>query len=128
MLRAVLDTNVVLAALRSELGASIAMLELLWEGRWRLVLSNTALAEYHEILHRDAAILGLTHPEVDLFLDGLCGFSEQVMLRTDWQPKANDPDDEALIQLARESQVLYLVTHNVRDVLPAEQFGIRVVR
>src|SRR5437867_10663330 len=125
MLRAVMDTNVLVAALRSELGASNAMLELLWEGRWRLVLSILCLGEYHEILHRDAAILGLTHPEVDLFLDGLCALSEQVTLRTEWQPKANDPDDpddEPIIQLARESQVLYLVTHNVRDVLPAEQF------
>jgi hypothetical protein len=35
---------------------------------------------------------------------------------------------EAIIQLAREAQVVYLVTHNVRDVSRAAQFGIRVVR
>ena len=46
----------------------------------------------------------------------------------EWQPTANDPDDEAIIQLAREAQVGYLITHNVRDVSGAAQFGIRVVR
>ena len=37
-------------------------------------------------------------------------------------------DIAACVQLAREAQVVYLVTHNVRDVSRAAQFGIRVVR
>ena len=65
---------------------------------------------------------------MDAFLDGLCRLAEQVVLVTDWQPVANDPDDESLVQLAREARVLYLVTHNVRDVAPAERFGVQVVR
>jgi hypothetical protein len=40
----------------------------------------------------------------------------------------NPSDDEAIVQLAREAQVGYLVTHNVRDVSRAARFGIRVVR
>lgn len=49
-------------------------------------------------------------------------------LITPWQPAAADPDDEAFVQLARESQVEYLVTHNVNDVAGARQFGVQVVR
>lgn len=128
MIRAAIDTNVVVAALRSETGASNELLELLLQGRWQLVLSNTVLGEYHEILHREAAVIGLSHARVDAFLDGLCSMAEQVTLVTDWQPVANDPDDEPIVQLARESRVSYLVTHNVRDVAPAERFGVRVVR
>lgn len=91
------------------------------------MLSNTVLGEYHEILHREAGDLGMSHQRIDTFLDGLCHLAEQVTLFTDWEPVANDPDDEALVQLAREARVLYLVTHNVRDVALAERFGVHVV-
>ncbi len=76
MLRAALDTNVVLSALRSERGASYELLRLLRAGFWKLVLSNTALTEYEEVLKREAASLGLTLPEIDRFLDGLCVLAE----------------------------------------------------
>jgi len=128
MLRAVLDTNVVVAGLRSPNGASHELLEQVRIGAWLLVLSNTLVGEYHEILHRDAELIGLTHREIDDYVDGLCVLAERFSPVTQWQPVANDPDDEAIIQLAREAQVLYLVTHNVRDVSRVAQFGVRVVR
>ncbi len=128
MIRAVMDTNVLVAGLRSPSGASHELLARLRAGGWALVLGNTVLGEYHEILHREAEFLGLTHREADSFIDALCEMAEKFFPTTQWQPTANDPDDEAIIQLAREAQVLYLVTHNVRDVSRAAQFGIRVVR
>jgi predicted nucleic acid-binding protein len=91
-------------------------------------LSNTVLGEYHEILHREAEFVGLTHREADSYIDALCELAERFSPATQWQPASNDPDDEAIIQLAREAHVVYLVTHNVRDVSRAAQFGIRVVR
>jgi len=123
-----MDTNVLVAGLRSPNGASHALLARLREGAWALVLGNTVLGEYHEILHREAEFLRLTHPAADSYIDGLCELAERFSPSTPWQPAANDPDDEAIIQLAREAKVGYLVTHNVRDVSRAAQFGIRVVR
>ncbi len=128
MLRAVMDTNVLVAGLRSRSGASHELLRLLRQRRWTLVLSNTVASEYHEILHRELAAFSLTHSEVDEYLDVLCALAEQRILTTAWQPAAADPDDEALVQLAREAGVLYLVTHNVRDVSAAGRFGVNVVR
>jgi predicted nucleic acid-binding protein len=123
-----MDTNVVVAGLRSPKGASHELLARLRAGSWRLVISNTVLGEYHEILHRESTVLGLPHREADAYIDALCELAERFSPTTTWQPTANDPDDEAIIQLAREAQVLYLVTHNVRDVSRAAQFGVRVVR
>jgi hypothetical protein len=57
MIRAVLDTNVILAALLSRRGASFELLQRLRRGEWRLVLSNHLLLEYEEILKRNAAAL-----------------------------------------------------------------------
>jgi len=128
MLRAVMDTNVLVAGLQSTSGASYEMLRLLRQGRWTLVLSNTVASEYHEILHRERGALNLAHDDVDQYLDVLCALAEQRALTTEWQPAATDPDDEPIVQLAREAEVLYLVTHNVRHVAGADRFGVRVVR
>jgi predicted nucleic acid-binding protein len=127
-MRAVLDTNVLVAALRSRRGASFEVVRLLREGRWTLVLSNTVLGEYHEILHREAVAFGLSQLETDLYLDTLCALAEQRALTSEWQPVAIDPDDEPLVQLAREARIVYLVTHNVRHLAGARQFGVNVLR
>ena len=127
-MRAAMDTNVLVAGLRSRAGASYEVLRLLREGKWTLVLSNTVLGEYHEILHRESSALKLAHADADAYLDVLCALAEQCTLISAWQPVAADPDDEPIVQLAREAKVSYLVTHNVRDVQGAEQFGVQVVR
>lgn len=123
-----MDTNILVAGLRSQRGASNELLRLLRAGHWTLVLSNTVLGEYHEVLHREADALGLGHADADAYLDVLCALAEQRTLTTAWQPAAADPDDEAFIQLAREAKVEYLITHNVNDVAGARQFGVQVVR
>src|SRR2546423_12601504 len=127
-MRAVMDTNVLIAGLRSQRGASHELLQLLRSARWTLVLSNTVLGEYHEVVHREAQTLGLSHADADTYLDVLCALAEQCTLMTAWQPAASDPDDEAFVQLAREAKVEYLVTHNVNDVVGARRFGVKVVR
>jgi hypothetical protein len=64
-------------------------------------------------LHRQAEALGLSDGDADAYLDVLCALAEQRTLSTAWQPAAADPDDEPFVQLAREAQVGYIVTHNV---------------
>ena len=123
-----MDTNVLVSAFRSQRGASYELLRLLREAKWTLVLSNTVLGEYHDVLHRESGVLRLTHGDADAYLDVLCALAEQRVLTSEWQPAAADLDDEPLIQLAREAGVRYLVTHNVRDVRGAAQFGVQVIR
>jgi predicted nucleic acid-binding protein len=117
-----------LSATRLPVPARHELLQLLRAGQWTLVLSNTVLGEYHEVLHREAGPLGLSHADADAYLDVLCALAEQRALTTAWQPVAADPDDEAFVQLAREAKVEYLVTHNVNDVAGARQLGVQVVR
>jgi putative PIN family toxin of toxin-antitoxin system len=126
-MRAVMDTNVLLAGLRSQRGAGHELLRLLNMGKWTLVLSNTLLTEYQEILHREQSVLPYTHEEIEGLLDGLCHRSEQRRLRSRWWPVLADADDEMILHLAAESRVEYLVTHNVRHFEPASRFGIAVV-
>lgn len=126
-MRAVLDTNVLVAALRSRSGASFELLRLWRAGKWTLILSNTVVAEYEEVLKRETLAIQLSPEEVDKFLDALCFFAERRILQKPWLPRLSDPDDEAFAQLAWEAQADYLVTFNIRHLAPLQKMGIPVL-
>ncbi|HEY3852829.1 MAG TPA: PIN domain-containing protein [Verrucomicrobiae bacterium] len=70
--RAVMDTNVLVAAFRSRTGASYQVFERLRRDEWTAVLSNHLLYEYEEVLKRDATALTLSLEDVDQILNTLC--------------------------------------------------------
>lgn len=127
MIRAILDTNVVLSALRSRNGASFEIMKRFELGEFTLLLSNTVLAEYEEILKRELVPLGFSDVWIEQFLDELCFEAQSFKPSASWKPALPDPDDEPLAQLAMESKIDYLVTHNVRH-FPADRLpAVRVV-
>lgn len=129
MIRAVMDTNVLVAGLRSTEGASFEILQALRRGEWHCILSNHLLMEWREKLLEMALSLGATTADVDGMLTVICAHAEEWHLRPDWHPALiHDPDDEPLAQLAHESGANVVVTHNVRHLLPAEALGIKVLR
>jgi predicted nucleic acid-binding protein len=99
-MKAVMDTNVLVAALRSRQGASFEILRRLRHGEWTAALSNHLLFEYEEVLKRDAATLGLSLPDVDELLNAACARGEAWPLPHGWEPVLPDPDDEPLVELA----------------------------
>jgi putative PIN family toxin of toxin-antitoxin system len=127
-LRAVLDTNVLVAAFRSKTGASFEIFRRLLNGEWNSVLSNHLVYEYEEVLKRDAASLSLTSGDVDELLNAICARGEEWSLTHEWDPVLADPDDEPLVQLAQESSALVIVTHNTRHLQPAAKLGIQVLK
>lgn len=126
-MKAVMDTNVLVAGLRSRRGASHELLQLLRASQWTLALSNTLLTEYQEVLHREQPTLPYTHDEIERLLDGLCLRAEKRQLHSGWWPVLSDPDDEAMVHLAVASRADHLVTHNVRHLQPARRSGVSVV-
>jgi len=127
-MRAVMDTNVLVAALRSRSGASFEILRRLRLGEWTVVLSNHLLYEYEEILKRQASELGLSLEDVDELLNAICARAEESVLSHEWQPILNDPDDEPLVQLTVESGADCLVSHNIRDLAPAAGLGVQLLQ
>ncbi|HEY0548880.1 MAG TPA: putative toxin-antitoxin system toxin component, PIN family [Verrucomicrobiae bacterium] len=125
--RAVMDTNILYAALRSRRGASFQVLDALWRREWTLVLSNTVLTEYEEILKRESAALGLTLERINKLLDALCSLADRRHLSESWLPVLTDPDDESLVHLSVEAQAGRLVTHNIRHLAPARKLGVTVL-
>jgi putative PIN family toxin of toxin-antitoxin system len=127
-LRAVLDTNVLVAALRSRSGASFAIFQRLLRDEWTAILSNHLLYEYEEILKRQAASLLVNLMDIDQILNAVSARAEEWSLTNDWEPVLTDPDDEPLVQLAHESRVMRIVTHNTRHLQPAAPLGIQVLK
>ncbi len=127
-MRAVLDTNVLVSALRSRRGASFEIVRRLRLGQWRAVLSNHLLFEYEEVLKRESSALRLSAEAVDELLNAVAARSDECALVPGWKPMLSDPDDEPLVQLACESGANMIVTHNVRDLLPAVELGVAVLK
>lgn len=126
-LRIAVDTNVLVAGLRSRRGASFRLLQKLKDPRWELNLSLALVLEYEEILKREAGALNLSPQHVDDLVDGLCAITVKHESTPLWRPVARDPEDDFLIELAVQARADYVVTHNKRDLQAAERFGIMVV-
>ena len=126
MPRIVVDTNVLVAAIRSRRGASFKLLSLVDSGAFELALSVPLVLEYEEVLKRGARVAGLTHQDVDDILDYLCRVAHQQPIYFLWRPVLRDPHDDMVLEVAVESESKYIVTFNLRDFAGAQQFGVAV--
>lgn len=122
MLHLVLDTNVLVAGLRSRQGASYRLLRLFVKSSFRVHVS--VALEYEDVLKRPGLIAGITTEEVDNFLDYLSVWAisnDRACVR----PSLRDADDERILELAVQCGAT-VVTHNKRDFDEAAKFGIGV--
>jgi putative PIN family toxin of toxin-antitoxin system len=128
--KVVLDTNVIVSAMRSPTGASAAILRLARQGGATLLLT-VALALEYEAVCREAEhqlASGLSAPEIDVFLDALIALAGPVQTHFLWRPQLHDPDDEMVLEAAVNGQAGMLVTFNLRDFGSApSRFGIEVL-
>ncbi len=97
-----MDTDVVVAAMRSPRGASAAILRAARQGRATLLASMPLALEYEAVAtraeHRVAA--GLSQREVEVFLTGLVALAEPVTTHFLWRPQLRDPSDEMVLEAA----------------------------
>jgi putative PIN family toxin of toxin-antitoxin system len=125
MHQVVLDTNVLVAALRSRNGASYKLLSTLGDGRWRPNLTVAVALEYEAVLKRYCEKFGLTEVEIDAFLDGLVSRSGLHRLYFLWRPVAADPNDDFMMEAAIASYSDFVITFNKRDFPESRRFGIQ---
>lgn len=129
-MRLVLDTSVLVAALRSPVGASRRLVESALAGRYRMLISVALMLEYEAVLTRPEHLVesGLDAEEVNEFLDALVLVCEPVRLSFLWRPAVRDPDDDMVLELAVNGKADALATFNVRDFAQvAKGFGIAVL-
>ena len=122
----VLDTNVLIAGLRSRNGASFRLLSVIGEAKFELNVSVPLVLEYEEVAKREARALGLTHAEIDDVLDYLCAVAIHREIYFLWRPVLRDAADDMVLEVAVEAGCDFVVTHNGRDFAGAERFGVSV--
>lgn len=125
--RLVIDTNVLIAALRSPSGASFQMLQLIGRGYFETCVSVPLVLEYESVAKREAAHLLVSLEDVDDLLDYICQVSWRTEIFYTWRPQLRDPDDEMVLELAISSHSDGIVTFNKRDFAGAERFGLRLL-
>lgn len=124
----VLDTNVLVSALRSSRGASYRLLTLVGTGQFAISLSVSLVLEYEDVLKRQVGkAIALTEQEIDDVLDYLCSVAQQRDIYYLWRPTLPDPHDDMVVELAVSSGCDYIVTHNMSDFRGTERFGIRAL-
>jgi putative PIN family toxin of toxin-antitoxin system len=126
----VLDTDAVVAAMRSPSGASAAIIQAVRGGKATLLMSVPLAMEYESTCqkpeHRFAA--GLSDQQVDIFLDAVIAMAEPVETHFLWRPQLRDPNDEMVLEAAVNGRADVLVTFNRRDYGSApERFGVEVL-
>ncbi len=126
-LQIVIDTNVLISALRSRRGASFRILSRLGGQDFEINVSVPLVLEYEDAAKRVAPEFGLTHDEIDDILDYVCRVAHHHKIHFLWRPYLKDPGDDHLLEVAVEARCDFIVTHNTRHFAGAERFGVRVV-
>jgi len=124
----VLDTNVLVAGLRSQRGASFRLLSLVGaDRRFEINLSVPLVLEYESALKRPETVPELTNDDIDSVLDYLCSIGHHREIFFLWRPVLRDPKDDMVLEVAVEASCDFVVTHNLRDFRGIERYGVRAL-
>lgn len=124
-----MDTDVLVAAFRSDRGASRQLLLSALDGGIEVLVSVPLMVEYEAVLTRNEHLqaIGLAEHEVNEILDALAKVAVHVHLRFLWRPRLKDPADEMVLETAVNGMADRLVTFNQRHLAGAgREFGIQV--
>lgn len=129
MIPIVIDTNVFVAGLRSDGGASREVLRRALLGHYLPLFGNALWLEYEDLLGRPVWTEATTPHERQQVLAALAKVGRWVTIYYGWRPNLPDEADNHLIELALAGGAAAIVTHNVRDVRRGELLlnGLRVL-
>jgi putative PIN family toxin of toxin-antitoxin system len=127
MYQEVIDTNVLVAALLSNLGASHRLLRLVGDHQWQINLSVPLVLEYEQTLKRVCTGGALSGDDIDSVLHFLCANANLRPIFFLRRPLLPDPKDDFVLELAVESRADFVLTFNTRDFVGADRFGVRVI-
>src|SRR5690242_5085424 len=111
--RIVIDTNIIIAALKSNQGASNRLLQLFGTGKFINYISVSLIIEYEAVIKRLLPHLG--EQQINDLLDYICGASQHTKIFYLWRPHLRDIKDDMILELAVASDAEYIVTYNLKD-------------
>ncbi|WMT92622.1 putative toxin-antitoxin system toxin component, PIN family [Pelagibacterium sp. H642] len=129
-MRLILDTATMVAAIRSNAGASRRLLVAGLEQRLTMLASVPLMIEYQAVMTRPEHLeaSGLSAEDVNTLLDAVAAVVEPVRLAFLWRPAVRDQNDDMVLEAAVNGQADAIVTFNLRDFdQVAARFGVEVL-
>ena len=123
-MRVIFDTNVLIAAFLTE-GVCSTLLVRARRGECELILSTDIIQEFERILRKK---FSLSQSEISDVRKVLAEATKEVRQKVNpIAPVCRDPDDDRILDCAREAHVDYIVTGD-EDLLVLKRYGaIRIV-
>jgi len=125
--RVVIDTNVLVAALRSRRGASFRLFELIDSGKFHPCISVPLVLEYEAAAKDLIGRVSLRERDVDTVIDYVCKVASHHQIYYLWRPFLKDAKDDMVLELAVTAACDAIVTYNVRHFEGAEKFGLKIM-
>jgi predicted nucleic acid-binding protein len=125
-----MDTDVLVAAVRSSRGASRVLLTAALEQRYPVLASVPLMLQYESILTGAEHLLAarISTIDVQVLLDAIALVATPVRISYLWRPTLPDPDDDLVLETAVNGHSEAVVTFNRRHFEPAvARFGIEVL-
>ena len=123
----VIDTNIIIAGLRSRNGSAFRLLELVGSEQFNIHLSVPLVLEYEDVLLRQLSNLTINVSDIQNFIDFHCAVASHHQIFFLWRPYLRDPKDDMVLELAVKAECDSVVTYNTRDFAGIEQFGISAI-
>ena len=128
--RTVLDTDVLVAAVRSHRGASRVVLTAALEQRYPTLASVPLMLQYESVLTRaeHLAAARISAADVEILLDAIALVAEPIRISYLWRPVLTDPGDDLVLETAVNGRADLVVTFNRRHFEPAAApFGLEIL-
>jgi putative PIN family toxin of toxin-antitoxin system len=123
----VIDTDVVVAAIRSRKGASAQVIRMALDGRVEIGLSVALALEYEAVVTRKAHLVAgaISKGDAMAIIDTLISVAVPIGSHFRWRPQLRDPNDEMVLEAAVNGGATAIITFNRKDFAPAvSRFGM----
>jgi putative PIN family toxin of toxin-antitoxin system len=128
--RTVLDTSVLIAALRSSTGAAAEIVRLALLGELTTLMDYKLVCEYRDVALRAEQLhqSGKSRAETVLILDALEAIAEPVLVAFRYRPLSTDANDDMIFDVAINGNADVIVTNNTKHFRQAaERFHLDVL-
>jgi putative PIN family toxin of toxin-antitoxin system len=130
-MRLVLDTCVMVSAIRSDRGASRQLLEMVLRGNLHPLVSVPLFMEYEATMMRKEHIekSGGSPDDIRRILDAIAIYVDEVVIWFLTRPATKDAGDDMVLEAAVNGRADAIVTENIADFGDgALRYGIRVLK
>ncbi|WP_199266671.1 PIN domain-containing protein [Antarcticirhabdus aurantiaca] len=123
----VVDTNVILRGVRSNAGASGAILKAMLAGQLAFAATPSLILEYEDVLKRPSSLegLGIEAGMIDTILDAIASMAYETHPWFRFRPFLDDPKDDLIIECAwRQVLVLSSPTTGISGIRMLRHSGL----